>query len=86
MILIGGDITDSTSPYARKGAREVIVIKRGSPVYADFDSEGRDGGDVMPAASLPGASPAGHGHRNPNRHRPGWAQEPLEGGTVELGP
>ena len=53
VILIGGDITDSASPYARKGAREVIVIKRGSPVHAGFDSEGRDGGDVTPAASCP---------------------------------
>ena len=53
VILIAGDITDSASPYARKGAREVIVLKRGSPVYASFDSEGRDGGDVTPAASCP---------------------------------
>ena len=53
MILIGGDVTDSTSPYAPKGAREVIVIKRGSPVYATFESEERDGGDVRPAASCP---------------------------------
>lgn len=53
VILIAGDITDSTSPYARKGAREVIILKRGSPVYAGFDSEGRAGGDVTPAASCP---------------------------------
>ena len=53
VILIAGDITDSASPHARKGAREVIVIKRGSPVYASVDSEGRDGGDVRPAASCP---------------------------------
>ena len=53
VILIAGDITDSTSPYAPKGAREVIVIKRGSPVYATVDSEGRDGGDIRPAASCP---------------------------------
>ena len=53
VILIAGDITDSTSPYAREGAREVIALKPGSPVYASFDSEGRDGGDVMPAASCP---------------------------------
>ena len=53
LILIGGDITDSASPHAQKGAREVIVIKRGSPVYAIVDSEGRDGGDIRPAASCP---------------------------------
>jgi len=51
VILIAGDITESTSPYAREGAREVIVLKPGSPVYASFDSEGRPGGDVTPAAS-----------------------------------
>ena len=51
VILIAGDITDSASPYAQKGAREVIVFKRGSPVYFSFDSEGRPGGDVLPAAS-----------------------------------
>ena len=53
VILIAGDITESTSPYARKGAREVLVLKPGSPVYAGFDSEGRSGGDVKPAASCP---------------------------------
>jgi hypothetical protein len=53
VLLIAGDITDSASPYAREGAREVIVFKRGSPVYATFDSEGRAGGDVLPAASCP---------------------------------
>lgn len=53
VILIAGDITESTSPYARKGAREVLVLKPGSPAYASFDSEGRPGGDVTPAASCP---------------------------------
>ena len=53
VILIAGDITESTSPYARKGAREVLVLKPGSPVHAGFDSEGRVGGDVTPAASCP---------------------------------
>ena len=53
VILIGGDITDSASPHAPKGVREVIVIKRGSPVYATVDSEGREGGDIRPAASCP---------------------------------
>jgi len=53
VILIAGDITDSASPFARKGAREVIVLKRGSPVYGSFDSEGRAGGDVTPATSCP---------------------------------
>lgn len=53
VILIAGDITDSASPYARKGAREVIVLMPGSLVYAGFDSEGRAGGDVTPAASCP---------------------------------
>jgi hypothetical protein len=51
VILLAGDITDSTSPYAREGAREVLVLKPGSPVYASFDSEGRPGGDVTPAES-----------------------------------
>ena len=53
VILLAGDITDSASPYAREGAREVLVLKPGSPVYASFDSEGRSGGDVRPAASCP---------------------------------
>jgi hypothetical protein len=53
VILIAGDITDSASPYARQGAREVIILKPGSPVFAGFDSEGREGGDVKPAASCP---------------------------------
>jgi hypothetical protein len=52
-ILIAGDITDSASPYAREGAREVLILKRGSPVAGGFDSEGRPGGDVAPAASCP---------------------------------
>lgn len=53
VLLLAGDITDSTSPYAREGAREVLVLKPGTPVYASFDSEGRPGGDVVPAASCP---------------------------------
>lgn len=53
MILIAGDITESESPYAKQGAREVLVLKPGSPVYGTFDSEGREGGDVTPAASCP---------------------------------
>ena len=53
VILIAGDITDSASPHAKKGAREVLVLKPGSPVYASFDSEGRPGGDVRPADSCP---------------------------------
>jgi hypothetical protein len=53
VILIAGDITESASPHARQGAREVLVLKPGSPVYASFDSEGRPGGDVRPAASCP---------------------------------
>ena len=51
VILLAGDITDSTSPHARQGAREILVLQPGSPVYASFDSEGRPGGDVLPAAS-----------------------------------
>ena len=85
VILIGGDITDSTSPYARKGAREVIVIKRGSPVYASFDSEGRDGGDVMPAASCPALLQQVMDTGTQTVIGPDGL-EPLEGGTVELGP
>lgn len=51
VILIAGDITESASPHARQGAREVLVLRPGSPVYGSFDSEGRAGGDVTPAVS-----------------------------------
>ena len=73
VILIAGDITDSKSPYARTGAREVIALKRGSPVYGSFDSEGRPGGDVTSAASCPALlqqviDTGTHGHR-PRRAR-----------------
>ena len=51
VLVLAGDITDSASPHARTGVREVLVLKPGSPVYASFDSEGRPGGDVTPAAS-----------------------------------
>ena len=34
LIVIGGDVTDSTSEYAKEGARAAIVLKRGSPVQA----------------------------------------------------
>jgi len=84
VILIAGDITDSASPYAREGAREVIVFKPGSPVYATFDSEGRSGGDVLPAASCPALlrqviDTGTQTVIGPN------GLEPIEG-TVELGP
>ena len=85
VILIGGDITDSTSPHARKGAREVIVIKRGSPVYAAFDSEGRAGGDVMPAASCPALLQQVIDTGTQTVIGPNGL-EPIVGGTVELGP
>ena len=85
VILIGGDITDSTSPYARKGVREVIVIKRGSPVYASFESEGRAGGDVMPAASCPALLQQVMDTGTQTVIGPNGL-EPIEGGTVELGP
>lgn len=51
VLLLAGEITESSSPYAREGAREVLVLKGGTPVYASFDSEGRPGGDVVPATS-----------------------------------
>lgn len=53
VILLAGDITDSASPYARKGAREILVLKPGSPIHGTFDSEGRPGGDVRPASTCP---------------------------------
>ena len=46
-ILIAGDTTDSTSPYATKGARTAIILKPGSPVHAAFNFE---------EAGLPAAS------------------------------
>ena len=85
VILIGGDITDSSSMHARKGAREVIVIKPGSPVYAAFDSEGRAGGDVMPAASCPALLQQVMDTGTQTVIGPNGL-EPIENGTVELGP
>ena len=85
VILIGGDITDSTSPFAQKGAREVIVIKPGSPVHASFDSEGRAGGDVMPAASCPALLQQVMDTGTQTVIGPDGLQ-PIEGGTVEFGP
>lgn len=84
VILIAGDITDSTSPFARKGAREVIVLKPGSPVYASFDSEGRPGGDVTPAASCPALLEQVIDTGTQTVIGPNGL-EPIEG-TVELGP
>jgi hypothetical protein len=84
VILIAGDITDSTSPYAREGAREVIVLKRGSPVYATFDSEGRSGGDVRPAASCPALLQQVIDTGTQTVIGPNGL-EPIEG-TVQLGP
>ena len=85
VILLAGDITESASPHARKGAREVLVLKPGSPAYASLDSEGRPGGDVRPAASCPelleqviqtGTQTVVDDN--------GLA--PIEGGSVEFGP
>ena len=84
VILIAGDITDSASPHARKGAREVIVLKRGSPVYGSFDSEGRAGGDVTPAASCPALLQQVIDTGTQTVIGPNGL-EPIEG-TVELGP
>jgi hypothetical protein len=84
VILIAGDITDSKSPYARKGAREVLVLKPGSPVYASFDSEGRAGGDVMPAASCPALLQQVIDTGTQTVIGPNGL-EPIEG-TVEFGP
>ena len=53
VILLAGDIIESASPHAREGVREVLVLKPGTPVHASLDSEGRAGGDVLPAASCP---------------------------------
>jgi hypothetical protein len=84
VLLIAGDITESTSPHAKQGVREVIILKGGSPAYASFDSEGRVGGDVRPAASCPELleqviETGTQTVVGPN------GLEPIEG-TVELGP
>jgi hypothetical protein len=84
VLLIAGDITDSTSPYARKGAREVIVLKRGSPVHGSFDSEGRAGGDITPAASCHALLEQVIDTGSQTVIRPGGL-EAIEG-TVEFGP
>jgi hypothetical protein len=84
VILIAGDITDSASPHAREGAREVIVLKRGSPAYASFDSEGRQGGDVRPAASCPALLEQVIDTGTQTVIGPNGL-EPIDG-TVELGP
>jgi hypothetical protein len=83
VILIAGDITDSESPYARQGAREVLVLKPGSPVYGAFDSEGREGGDVTPAASCPALLQQVIDTGTQTVIGPGGL-EPIEG-TVEFG-
>lgn len=84
VILIAGDITASSSPFARKGAREVLVLKPGSPVYASFDSEGREGGDVRPATSCPALLEQVIETGTQMVVGPDGL-EPIEG-TVELGP
>jgi hypothetical protein len=84
VILIAGDILDSESPYARQGAREVIVLKPGSPVYGAFDSEGREGGDVTPAASCPALLQQVIDTGTQTVISPDGL-EPIEG-TVEFGP
>ena len=82
VILIGGDVTDSASPYAPKGSREVILIKRGSPVSATVENDKRDGSDVRPAASCPALLQ--QVIDTDTQTVIGWL-EPIEG-TVELGP
>lgn len=79
-LLIGGDTTDSTSSYARKGARTAIVLKPGSPVHAVFEFEVGRPAAASCLAYLEGiidelwATVIGDG-----------ALEPIEG-TVELRP
>ena len=85
VILIAGDITDSASPYARKGAREVIVFTRGSPGYFSFDSEGREGGDVVPAASCQALLQQVIDTGTLITDVTGPDRMPIEG-TIELGP
>ena len=85
VILIAGEITESTTGYARQGAREVIVLKPGSPVYASFDSEGRAGGDVLPAASCPALLQQVIDTGTQTVIGPNGLV-PIEGGTVEFGP
>jgi anti-sigma factor RsiW len=85
VLLMAGDITESTSPYAREGAREVLVLKRGSPVLASFDYEGRPGGDVLPATSCPALleqviQTGTQTVVGPN------GLEPINSGSVEFGP
>lgn len=86
VILIAGVVAQSHSQYALKGTRELLGLKRGSPVLITLDNESREGSGLKPAASCnalleqaiePGtqkflAGPVELG--------------PIEGGSVEFGP
>lgn len=79
-ILIGGDTTDSTSSFVRKGGRTAIVLKPGPPVHAVFAFE--EGG--LRAASCMAFLEGMIDEEWTTVVGPD-ALEPIEG-TVELGP
>ena len=72
LLMIGGDVTDSTHSFAPEGTRVLIIFRRGSPVQAGFHFE-TDPPAASCAAFLEGASDAGAED----------SLEPIEG-SVEL--
>lgn len=58
LLMIGGDVTDSTHSFAPEGARVLIIFQRGSPVQAGFHFE-TDPPAASCAAFLEGAIDAG---------------------------
>ena len=85
VILLAGDIIESASRHARKGTREVLVLKPGSPVHVSIDSEGRPGGDVRPAESCPALlqQVIDTGTQTIVDEN---GMVPIEGGSIEFGP
>ena len=85
VLLLVGDITQSASPHAKQGFRELLVLRPGTPVYASFDSEDRPGGDVRRATSCRALldQVIATGTQTVAGDN-GLA--PIEGGTVEFGP
>jgi len=86
VILLAGDVTESASPYAPKGEREVLALKRGTPVLAGLDNEGREGSGLTRAATCEELleqviDPATHSYvAGP------LGLEPIGAGSVEFGP
>jgi len=81
-VLIGGDTTVSTSPYATKGNRTAIVLKPGTPVHAVFAFE--DARFASRAASCTAFLDGMVDRASASVIGPD-ALEPIEG-TVKLGP